>query len=148
MDFIHLPAASPPPCPFRGCWIVFGYPGYPLGFPWAPFRLPWAPLGFPLDPFEAPLGAAEAPPGSFLGSLGHFLGSPWTPLGPMFFGFFLEGAFFKFWLAFCFEKHVFYEGVFQKLAFRSRVRPKVRKLAAPRGHFSEPRSIKKTVKTV
>ena len=94
------------------------------------------------------MGAAEAPPGSFLGSLGHFLGSPWTPLGPRFLGFFLEGAFSKFWLAFSLENHAFCDGAFHKLAFRSTVSPKIRKLAAPQGYFSEPRSIKKTVKTL
>ena len=41
------------------------------------------------------------------------------------FGFFLEGAFSKFGLAFSLQKHVFYEGVFQNLAFRSRVGSKV-----------------------
>ena len=41
------------------------------------------------------------------------------------FVFFLEGAFSQFGLAFCFQNHLFYDGVFQNLAFRSRVRPKV-----------------------
>ena len=41
------------------------------------------------------------------------------------FGFFLEGAFSKFVLGFSLQKHVFYEGVFQNLAFRSRVGSKV-----------------------
>ena len=42
-----------------------------------------------------------------------------------FFGVFLEGAFSKFVLGFSLQKHVFYEGVFQNLAFRSRLASKV-----------------------
>ena len=45
-----------------------------------------------------------------------------------FFCFFSGGAHSKFGLAFSLKKHVFYEGVFQNLAFCSRVGPKVTKM--------------------
>ena len=45
------------------------------------------------------------------------------------FGFFLEGAFSKFGLVFSLQKHVFYEGVFQNLAFCARVAPNYSQMA-------------------
>ena len=71
------------------------------------------------------MGAAEAPPGSFLGSLGHFFGLPSDAIGAQVFCFFPEGAFSKFGLAFSLENYMFYDGVFQNLAFRSRMRPNI-----------------------
>ena len=71
-------------------------------------------------------------PGSFFMDFGiHFrvsLGAPGCKKNAnrvFFFCSFSGGAHSKFGLAFSLKKHVFYEGVFQNLAFCSRVEPKV-----------------------
>ena len=68
----------------------------------------------------------------FLWISGSILGSVFEPRPAkkvsdrvFFFGSFSGAAYSKFGLGFSLQNHVFYEGVFQNLAFRSRVGPKV-----------------------
>ena len=64
-------------------------------------------------------------PGSILGSVLEPGAVKTCDIRSSIFVFFLEGAFSQFGLAFCLQNHLFYDGVFQNLAFRSRLTPKV-----------------------